>query len=442
MNKDHKLESKIDAGPLLILKEELKIEELEKKISIEDRFIDLIVKNINKERWGQRFAINTRANKDQRLIISIGATLPYGSKQQEIAELKEVCGHAIVADKEVTGIVHEQLEEMDMDMAVQQGTIVKFFEYIYKGGFSLTINRKYNEEYGWNELELNLLNRSTRQFLSQDDNNLKVMCLLYDLENVYGSESGTEYHAENKDFDGRDYTLAHAIFKSSISPMTKLVGRFFEQALEKRLYAGQIPQVDYIFVNYKNCFSFNFEEMWEKEFRYNKQNIADALITTICVACGYNDTSAPGLFWIELPDEEIVFRAIKEAKEAGIKLDLNKIPEKLKRVCGEKDFSTTALMFAAKKTDIPVEKRINLITFLLKHGADPAQRDKDGHDALWYAENKGNTEVAEYLRKTMSFHYSSYQGPTSDLFGKKHSVVENNDQTPSVIQEAQPMSLR
>ena len=60
-------EEKYDGGPLLTLSEGLNLEKLKNNVSIEDRFIDLIVKNINKARWGQRFAVNWRANAGSRI---------------------------------------------------------------------------------------------------------------------------------------------------------------------------------------------------------------------------------------------------------------------------------------------------------------------------------------------------------------------------------------
>ena len=112
------------------------------------------------------------------------------------------------------------------------------------------------------------------------------------------------------------------------------------------------------------------------------------------MACGYNDKEKPDRFWEKLSDDQIVFKAMEVAREQDIKIDLNKIPNKLKKFCRQDDFSTTSLMFAVKKTDIDPEKRLKLVMFLIANGADPVQQDIKGHDALWYAQS-GNEDINE-----------------------------------------------
>ncbi len=89
----------------------------------------------------QRFAVNWRANKDQELIISIGATLNPDASEEEIAKLKAICGHAIVPDKSATGIVHNKLEKMELMVAAKEGkdSFIKFNQYIYKGNPDATV---------------------------------------------------------------------------------------------------------------------------------------------------------------------------------------------------------------------------------------------------------------------------------------------------------------
>ena len=396
-------EEKYDAGPLLTLKKELNIEELKKNVSLEDRFIDLIIKNINKARWGQRFAVNWRANKDQEFIISIGATLPNDASEKDIKELKEVCGQAIVAQEGGRNkIVHEELDTIEFMHAVRQGTssVLSFNECIYRGGLSFTIGRKTFEEI-FKELELAFIDHSTRQFDSQEINSLAMMSLFYSLGD--DKKIHTIYNPENNEFINRTLTLQYQIHKSSISFITKLVADAIVNALEEKCNDGQLRGIDFVSTkrNYTDCQGRIFNKIWEENFRYNKPNIADQLLTTICIACGYNDTKEPGPRWVTIADDEIVFRAIAEAEKYGIKLDLNKIPDRLKNICGQPDFSTTALMFAAKKTDIDKEKRLKLITFLIEQGADPAQKDKEGHNAIRYAKSSGNTEIAKYLSSLM-----------------------------------------
>ena len=150
----------------------------------------------------------------------------------------------------------------------------------------------------------------------------------------------------------------------------------------------------------KKCYNREFNQAWNN-IRYDKDKIADFLLTTICVACGYNDVRPFGQFWSSDPDlqcdESIVELVLQVGSENNIKIDLNKIPFKLKEVVGEDDFSITALMFAAKKKDIGSEKHLKLITILIKNGADIAIKDKNGHDAYWYAIQGNNIEIAEFL---------------------------------------------
>ena len=273
---------------------------------------------------------------------------------------------------------------------------MNFNECVYRGGLSFTIGWKTFEEM-FKELELAFTDRSTRQFDSQDINGLAMMCLFYGVGD--DKTIHTTYNPKDKKFINRILTLQGQIHRSSISFITELVAGAIVNALEEKCNNGQLHGIDFVStkINYTDCLSGKFNKVWEENFRYNKPNIADQLLTTICIACGYNDTREPGPNWVTLSDDEIVFRAMGEAKKAGIKLDLNRIPDRLKSICGQPDFSVTALMFAAKKTDIDKEKRLKLVTFLIEQGADPAQEDKEGHNAIWYAESSGNTEVAKYL---------------------------------------------
>lgn len=417
-------EKKFDAGPLITLKKGLNLEELKKNASIEDRFVNLIIKIINSGRKDQRFAVNWRAGQDQKLIISVGATLLDAATADEIKELKSICGHAIVPEKNVTGVVHNKLEKMELVEAAKKGkdSIFKFFKScVYKGGLSFGIEYEHNEEFFSDNLELVFTTRSTRQFDSQNLNNIAKMCLFYDYEN----DTGTKYDPVENEFTNREYALAFHIRRTSMEPIAQLISKTILDALIKVEKDIQLSDMAFFKsnVNYADYKHVIYDEVWEKDFRCNKQNIADALLTTICVACGYNDTSKSGRFWIKLSDDEIVFKAVQEAKKIGVKLDLNKIPDPLKGICNQPDFSTTALMFAAKKTDIPIAKRLDLIIFLLKNGADPAQQDNNGHDAIGYAESAGNTEIAAYLRMTMSFK-SAYQSVTNGLFKKNHQSAE------------------
>ena len=433
MNREEKKAEKDDFGPLLILKKALNPEELKKNIFIEERFINLIVKNINNARRGQRFAVNWRANQEQEFIISIGATLAHDASEEDIIELKEACGQAIVAQNGLSKIVHEELDTLELMHATSQGisSLIRFNECIYRGGLSFTIGWHPYEDI-FNELELAFTDRSTRQFHSQDLNGLAMMTLFYGLGD--DKTIHTTYNAEKNEFINRTITLQYQIHRSSISFITKLVANTIVNALEEKCNNGQLHGIDFVSpkINYTDCQIDTFDKIWNENFRFNKENSADQLLTTICIACGYNDTSESATGWVTISDDEIVFRAVDEAEKAGIRLDFNRIPKRLKKICGQPDFSTTALMFAAKKTDINKEKRLKLVTFLIEHGADPAQKDKEGNNALWYAERSGNIEVATYISSIMKLDKSGVPNESDNQFVFFKRTGQSADDKPSM----------
>ena len=140
---------KFDAGPLITLKPELNLSELEENAVIDEKYIEVIAKiaehliKKNKEnevkKHGkinnvitQRIAINCGADEKQEFNVVLGATLPSTATEQKIQELTGLYGHAIVAEKDLTGIVHYKLSKMDPKEASYKHTWGLFLSFMLK----------------------------------------------------------------------------------------------------------------------------------------------------------------------------------------------------------------------------------------------------------------------------------------------------------------------
>lgn len=380
-------DNKFDAGPLQTLKAGLNLEELKKNISIDSIHIKTLIKIIKNGRQMQRFAVCWGADENNKASIVLGATLPFTATSKDIQELIDVCGHAIVAEKDLRGIVHQKLKKQFPVPGP------------YKGGLSFYLY------IGEHHLGLMASDRSTDQYELQDYNGIAAMSHFY---NFFCGPDKTKTICEKKEnqFTQREFNENFNQERTSMRPITELIFDTIHKALWEHIKDSKEIQINKITINYAGCHALEYHQTWEKEFRYNKDKIADFLLTTICVACGYNDDRKAGEFWPKLPDDKIVFKAVKVAEDANIPLDLNKIPNQLKQVFDQDDFSITALMFAAKKTDIDEMSRLKLVLFLIQKGADPAVKDKNGCNALWYAQQKNNVSIAEHL-STLLYSWST-----------------------------------
>jgi ankyrin repeat protein len=122
------------------------------------------------------------------------------------------------------------------------------------------------------------------------------------------------------------------------------------------------------------------------------------------IAAGLTDNyEERGEFWPKLTDDGIIFEILDNAAASGLTLDVNKIPHEFKYASEfeNTEFSSSLLMFAARKNSE------TLIMRLIEMGADVTLKDKDGHDAIWYAQNSKNPaapNIAKYLEITQALH--------------------------------------
>ena len=408
-----------DAGPLITLKKDLDLEKLKENAFMGDQYTQLIRKiaenlikkteenNDIKEEKGvvdkgileesdnerdvafieamkkgltERIAINWGADEKQQFNVVLGITLPFNATPKQIEERQKLYGDVFVAEKNLGGIVHDKLSKKDD----------KESSYKHKGGLSACIYVKKSPIDDKWIVHLIVSGRSTRQYFSQDYNQIAEMAWFYGFRNV---PPQTKYQKAKNQFSGRQYNGAFPVERESITEITDLVLNTICNSVED-YYDCNVDRSD--------CLYSKYEDKWNKIFRYNKENLEDAFLTTMYIACGYNDEEEPGPFWDEFSDENIVFKTVTLALKHGLNIDFNRFPYQLKIILkntwGQNDFSTTMLMFAAKKMDINPEKRLQLVRFLIASDADPLLQDSKGQNALSYARQAGNKIIEDYLR--------------------------------------------
>ncbi len=331
-----------------------------------------------------------------------------------------------IAEKKLTGIVHEQTRTSVIEEAeIKNKSLSSLLKQrpIYELGVSCTFDPTTGK--------FVFLNRSTMNKSIMKINPVGKNALY--LGSIRGGDD-LDYDAEENKFIKGKLTLAFNIERSLIEPILIALMKAVSDGINQYIDKHHLPILkkdnwcqynyeDYYRDTYEGCYSYAFNDDWEKNLRHNKIKLAENYLQNIYIFAGFDsEQQKPGEFWPEESDEQIIFEILEDAKKNGLSFDFNKIPEIFKKM----GLSSTVLMYAARRNS-PA-----LIEKLIENGADFTLKDEEGHDALWYAQNsiKKNPRIILYLstlqnlyKKVVDYKESNPKGAIERMLDDANKVM-------------------
>lgn len=310
----------------------------------------------------------------------------------------------VVAEKVLTGIVHEKAKKEILKEAELKGNKerMELFKKLPQESEDVP-----PPELGFSAIAndvLSFLNRGAMNRSIQDLNPAAHDAFMFAL-----SPKTQGYDHKKNHFIKNEYTLEYHLSRSLIKEILQAINNEISKQINLYIdkYQLNIPKKEnwgVIDESFNGCYSYVYDDFWEKYLRYNKKNLAEFYLKNLYIAAGFDPHGKPSEFWPKnkndqpVTDSGTIAYLFNQAKQMGLTLDVNKIPHEFKfsQEFAPYNFSTTLIMYAARRDSLLVVKH------LIYKGADITLKDHDGHDAIWYAKNSDdkNTKIIEYLEMT------------------------------------------
>ncbi|MBV8802887.1 MAG: ankyrin repeat domain-containing protein [Gammaproteobacteria bacterium] len=384
-----------DLGDLWSLNPDLTLEDF-KNCIINKKSIDHLVKVI-KRKMTQQFAIYGRVKKQEGepsiFYVFFQPSISHEATQEDCKALEQIFKTTIVqADKDMPGIVHSKTKAVCIEEAKITNPALSLFlkdaTPEYEVGLSCIFNPECSNVFAF-------INRSTMNYSSCDLNVSAVQALFF---------PGMNFDLATQEFYGKVFSQAIRLARSVMPEIEEIIKKSMSLAINQR-----IKEKYFFDFSEKNWASndengrTNTEEFnlfWNNKIRYNKEQFAKHLETTVYIATGLRDEK-PSVTWTQLSDTEIVLKTLEIAEENNIVLDLNKknysilakINGVFKPLSQTSTSGATPLMFACRKGPL------NLVKSLIEYKVNPFICDDDEHDALWYAKTYNKKDIFKYLQQ-------------------------------------------